>query len=195
MPRRKSGGRNSPAPPSFLSDRKKEGGFGGNSFPPFFLFADRITRFAGALAMACFAAVIALMLFEVVARYGFRSPTLWSTETVAMLNGAGFLFGAGLALRQGAHVGIDVFARHLPPRLRATILGLFLLLALLPLLLWLAQVAGARALVAFTSGEVDDVSPWRRPVWPFHAMMAAGLLCFALSVAAGAVRTLSRPHG
>jgi TRAP-type C4-dicarboxylate transport system permease small subunit len=154
--------------------------------------ADALTRGAGALGTLCFGALIALMLFEVVARYAFAAPTIWTTETVAMLNGAGFLFAAGLALREGAHVGIDVFARRLPPRLRAAILATFLLLVFAPLLLWLFDVAQARAVTAFATGEVDDVSPWRRPVWPFHAAMAAGLFCFAVSVAAEGARQAGR---
>jgi TRAP-type C4-dicarboxylate transport system permease small subunit len=154
--------------------------------------ADALTRGAGAFATLCFGALIALMLFEVAARYVFAAPTIWTTETVAMLNGAGFLFAAGLALREGAHVGIDVLARRLPARLRAAVLAAFLLLVFAPLLLWLLDVAQARALSAFASGEVDDVSPWRRPVWPFHAAMAAGLFCFAVSVAAEGLRQAGR---
>jgi hypothetical protein len=68
----------------------------------------------------------------------------------------------------------------------------FLLAVFAPLLLWLLDVAQARALTAFATAEVDDVSPWRRPVWPFHAAMAAGLFCFAVSVAAEGLRQAGR---
>lgn len=154
--------------------------------------ADGLTRAAGALGTLCFGAVIVVMLFEVVARYVFAAPHIWTTETVAMLNGVGFLFAAGLALREGAHVGIDVAARRLPARLRGAILAAFLLLVFAPLLLWLLDVAATRTLTALATGEVDDVSPWRRPVWPFHAALAAGLFCFAVSVAAEGLRQAGR---
>jgi len=159
---------------------------------------DRTTGAAGVAGALCFGALLVVMLYEVASRYVFNAPTIWSTETAALLNGAGFLFAAGLALRQGAHVGIDVLAARMPPRLRHSILALFLLAAFLPLLLWVSDAAASRAWSAFQSGEVDDVSPWRRPIWPKHAALAAGLLCFAVAVLAEGLRAVARairPHG
>jgi TRAP-type C4-dicarboxylate transport system permease small subunit len=159
---------------------------------------DRVTGAAGAAGALCFGALLLVMLFEVVSRYVFNAPTIWSTETAALLNGAGFLLAAGLALRQGSHVGIDVLAARMPTPLRDAILALFLLAVFLPLLLWVFDAAAARAWSAFLSGEVDDVSPWRRPIWPKHAALAAGLFCFAVSVLAEGLRAASRvmrPHG
>lgn len=153
---------------------------------------DRFTGAAGAAGALCFGALLVVMLFEVASRYAFNAPTIWSTETAALLNGAGFLFAAGLALRQGSHVGIDVLAARMPQRLRDAILALFLLCVFLPLLAWVFEVAAARAWSAWLSGEVDDVSPWRRPIWPKHAALAAGLLCFAVSVLAEGLRTAMR---
>ncbi|MCS6932094.1 MAG: TRAP transporter small permease [Acetobacteraceae bacterium] len=153
---------------------------------------DRATGAAGAAGALCFAALLLVMLFEVASRYLLGRPTIWSTETAALLNGAGFLLAAGLALRQGAHVGIDVLAARLPQRLRDGVLALFLLAVFLPLLLWVLEAAAARAWSAFLTGEVDDVSPWRRPIWPKHAALAAGLFCFAVSVLAEGVRAGAR---
>lgn len=153
---------------------------------------DRFTGAAGAAGALCFGALLCVMLFEVASRYAFNAPTIWSIETAALLNGAGFLLAAGLALRQGSHVGIDVLAARMPRRLRDAILAAFLLAVFLPLLLWVFDTAASRAWSAWLSGEVDDVSPWRRPIWPKHAALAAGLFCFAVSVLAEGLRVASR---
>lgn len=153
---------------------------------------DRITTAAGAAGALCFAALLMVMLFEVASRYALGRPTIWSTETAALLNTTGFLLAAGLALRQGAHVGIDVLAARLPPRLRDAILSLFLLAVFLPLLAWLFDAAAARAWSAWQAGEVDDVSPWRRPIWTKHAALALGVACFAVSVLAEGLRAAAR---
>jgi len=156
---------------------------------------DRVTGAAGAAGALCFGALLLVMLFEVASRYAFNAPTIWSTETAALLNGAGFLLAAGLALRQGSHVGIDVLAARMPRRLRDAILALFLLALFLPLLASVFEAAASRAWSAWLSGEVDDVSPWRRPIWPKHAALAGGLLCFAVAVLAEGLRAARRVIG
>jgi TRAP-type C4-dicarboxylate transport system permease small subunit len=153
---------------------------------------DRVTGAAGAVGALCFGALLLVMLFEVASRYAFNAPTIWSTETAALLNGAGFLFAAGLALRQGSHVGIDVVAARMPRPLRDAILAAFLLVVFLPLLVWVFDAAASRAWSAWMTGEVDDVSPWRRPIWPKHAALAAGLFCFAVAVLAEGLRVAGR---
>ncbi len=76
--------------------------------------------------------------------------------------------------------------------MRDAILSLFLLAVFLPLLVWLFDAAAARAWSAWQAGEVDDVSPWRRPIWTKHAALALGVACFAVSVLAEGLRAAAR---
>jgi TRAP-type C4-dicarboxylate transport system permease small subunit len=143
-----------------------------------------------AVAMLAAAALTVVMLAEVACRYLLGFPLIWSTETVGMLTGVLFLFAAGPALADNAHVAVDPLAKRLPPRLREAILAAVLLLGLLPVLLWLAQVGADRTWSAWQRGEVDDVSPWRRPTWPFLAVITLGLLAFAASVLRQGIRLI-----
>ncbi len=44
-----------------------------------------------------------------VARYFFRSPTVWVFESSTMANGSAFMLGCAYALYKGAHVRTDIF--------------------------------------------------------------------------------------
>lgn len=64
------------------------------------------------------AAVFLIIFTNVVMRYGFGTSLAWGEETARFLMIAGAYFGAGLALREGRLVAIEVFQDRLPPVLR-----------------------------------------------------------------------------
>jgi TRAP-type mannitol/chloroaromatic compound transport system permease small subunit len=157
--------------------------------------ADALSRAAGVVAVAAAVALIGAMLWEVGARYLFRAPTIWAADLAAWLNGAVFLLGAGWALLADAHVRIDFLASRLPPRVRAAVEAAFMALVMLPVAGLLAHTAFWRTLRAVERGEVELVSSWRPPLWPFYAVAAAGLAVFALQVLAQAVRAAAEAAG
>jgi len=152
---------------------------------------DRLQRFAFALSLACAAALIALMLYEVFKRYVLGAPSIWSFEVVAILNGAVFVLAAGYALMTGGHVAVDAFVRFLPKRAHRITLGIFYIAIFAPLLLLVVDAGLVRTLAAFARMEVDDVSPWRHVVWPHYALLTAGFACFALAAVAHGIRLLA----
>lgn len=67
-----------------------------------------------ALVAALLAAVFAIVFVNVVGRYGFGSSFAWVEEGARHLMILGTFCGAGLALRQGRLVAIDVLVSQLP---------------------------------------------------------------------------------
>src|SRR5205809_2167101 len=47
--------------------------------------------------------------YEVIARYFFHAPTIWSFDVTYMLYGTIFMLGAAYALHKGAHIRTDFF--------------------------------------------------------------------------------------
>lgn len=133
-----------------------------------------------ALASAAVLLLTLVMLAEVVARYGFGRPTLWSGEVVGLLNLVLFLCAAGPALLADRHARVDFLARRVPRLARAV--QRLALLTLAVVLAALAVQAVAQGWDAYQGGLVDDVSPWRRPIWPTYALAALGLGGFTLGV-------------
>ena len=76
--------------------------------------ADRIARWTGIVIIVLVGAVTGLVFVSVVLRYGFATGIVWGEEAARyMMIWMGFL-GASLALRKGAHVGIDMLRAAMP---------------------------------------------------------------------------------
>ncbi len=149
---------------------------------------DRVSDAALSASTMLALAMFADMLGEVLARYVFGHPMIWSHEMTGMLNGCMFLAAAAPALRAGSHVTVDALAGRLPPRLRHAVLAIALGLLFLPVIALVEWTVIVRAWRAFATQEVDEVSPWRHVVWPYYAGLALALLPFVLQVAAEALR-------
>ena len=140
------------------------------------------------LAMAQTVALIAVMLLEVVLRYGFNAPTLWANDITYMTNGTLFLFGSAWTLRKNAHVRIDFLSTRLPARAQHAINLLFYVLLFLPLLWYVGGSMVHKAHRAWTKGELETMSAWEPLLWPFYAGIALGLLGLAAQVIAESIR-------
>ena len=156
-----------------------------------FATVDTISVVLGYVAQAMVLILIGSMLYEVVARYVFGAPTLWAFDIAYMSTGALFILGAAQALREDAHVRIDFLSTKLPPRVRHTIEGIIFLLVLTPIFAMLTYVAGQRTLRAWTTGEVEHVSPWAPVMWPFYSALAIGLAALTLQLAIEGMRAFT----
>ena len=58
--------------------------------------------------------LIAVMIYEVVARRVFNAPTIWAIDITYMTNGTLFLIGGAYTLQKNAHVRIDFLSSRLP---------------------------------------------------------------------------------
>jgi len=141
-------------------------------------FSKALSRVAEAVTLI----LVVSMIYEVAARYVFSAPTIWAFDISYMCTGTLFVLGAAYALREDAHVRIDFLARKLPERLRQIIEGTVFVLLLTPIYGGLSWFAIKRAWRAFSTMEVEMVSPWAPLMWPFYSLLAVGLLAFTLQI-------------
>lgn len=149
---------------------------------------DAVGRGLALVAMVQIVALIVVMLFEVVARYGFNSPTLWANDITYMSNGTLFLLGAAWTLRRNQHVRIDFLSTRLPVRVQHLVNLLFYLLLFLPLVGLIGEAALVKAVKAWRQGELEQMSAWEPRIWPFLAGIAIGVLSLGLQCLVEAVR-------
>ena len=83
-------------------------------------------------------ALLVLLVFVPAVTRTFNRPIIWSIEIAQLLFAWLAFLGANQAMRAGAHIGVDVLTRHLPPRLRKAValFNLGLIAAFLAALLW-----------------------------------------------------------
>lgn len=79
---------------------------------------DRASDLLGTLAAWMFFAVGAMITYEVVARYVFRSPTIWAEEMSRFFQIWATYLAAGYVLRHRELITIEVLTIHLAPPMR-----------------------------------------------------------------------------
>jgi TRAP-type mannitol/chloroaromatic compound transport system permease small subunit len=149
---------------------------------------DRVGWALAVVAMAEVVVIVAVQLYEVIARYVFNAPTLWGSDIAYMTNGTLFLLGAAYTLRMGAHIRIDFLAIRLPVRIQHAINLLFYVAVFLPLLWFVGSASAVKAWQAYLKGELESMSAWEPLVWPFYTGMTIGLVGLGLQVVAESLR-------
>jgi len=142
-----------------------------------------ITRWSGWLAAAIAAPLMLAMVWEVISRYVFNSPTFWAYELGYMLMGAGLMLGIAYAMQTRSHIRVDFLYGALSPRSQAAV-DLVGFLFLLPMVLWMIWGLWDYLVYAYVNNEVSGESAWNPVVWPFRTTFVAGFVLFALQILA-----------
>jgi TRAP-type mannitol/chloroaromatic compound transport system permease small subunit len=120
--------------------------------------------------------LVAVVAWEVVARYAFDAPTIWSFDLTYMLYGTIFMLGAAYALHKGAHIRTDFFFEKWSIRTRGVIDTVAYVVFFFPSLAVFLYVSGGEGWYAFEIGETSEQTPWRPILWPFKAVVPATCL-------------------
>ena len=141
---------------------------------------DRFTDRTGTLVSWLSVPLVAAVAYEVVARYMFNAPTIWSFDTTYMLYGTLFMLGAAYALHKGAHIRTDFFWDQFSTRRKGVIDSISYVLFFFPGFAVLLVLSFHEALYSWSIGETSDQSAWRPIMWPFKAVVP--LACLLLLI-------------
>lgn len=148
--------------------------------PKWILFIERISGLSGVIIAWLVLPLIIATVYEVFARYVLNAPTIWSYELGYMAMGAHFIIGAAYALREKAHIRIDVLYSQFPTRTRAMLDVLGYLLLFFPVIIWLQFGLWEYWVEAYQSGEGSGQSAWNPPIWPFRLCFFTGFFLLLL---------------
>jgi TRAP-type mannitol/chloroaromatic compound transport system permease small subunit len=139
---------------------------------------DRFAELCGVAVAWLMVPLIFAVVYEVVARYAFSAPTLWSFDVTYMLYGALFMLGAAYTLRVGAHIRTDFFWERWSARTRGVIDTVAYVVFFFPGIALFFWVGWDEAWYAYGIGETSEQTPWRPLLWPLKACvpLAAALL-------------------
>src|SRR5699024_6072345 len=123
--------------------------------------------------------MVAALVYEVISRYFFDSPTIWAYDITYMLYGSIFMLGAAYALAKDAHVRADIIYGYLPMRWQGAIDALFYLCLYFPTMAIFTYLTYKYALDSWKMGETIPTSPWMPIIYPYKTVMpVAGALLF-----------------
>lgn len=139
-----------------------------------------LTKLAGVFAGALVLATGFMIVYEIIARGVFNSPTEWVTEiSTYCIIIAGFL-GMGVAYAGKKHIQVDIFIMHLSPKVRCWIELVTCVLALYYSYVFVVEGWGMTML----SIEFDNRAPTTlsTPLWIPQISMPAGLAILGLQI-------------
>ena len=141
---------------------------------------DRFTDTTGTWVAWLNMPLVLVVAYEVVARYFFDAPTIWSFDLTYMLYAAIFMLGAAYALHKGAHIRTDFFFERWSVRTKGIIDSIAYLVFFFPSLIVFLIVSWNEGWYAFQIGETSEQTPWRPILWPFK--MVIPLTCLLLLI-------------
>jgi len=124
--------------------------------------------------------LVLVVAYEVIARYAFSAPTIWSFDLTYMFYGTIFMLGAAYALHKGAHIRTDFFFEKWSIRTRGVIDSVAYLAFFFPALIVFFVVTSGEGWYAFQIGEVSEQTPWRPILWPYKWVIP--LTCLLLLI-------------
>jgi TRAP-type C4-dicarboxylate transport system permease small subunit len=134
---------------------------------------------AGVLAAACLVGIVTLVLAQIVGRwFGVLVPA--AEDFAGYLLAALTFLALAHALREGAHIRVELVSARLPRPARFVVECVVLLVAL-AFALWAAWHAGEMVYESWAFGEVSS-GQVAVPLWLPQLPMAVGIAVFALAL-------------
>lgn len=148
---------------------------------------DRINSTLGKLVSFLIWIGIAIIVWEVVARYVFNAPSVWAQGYTQRLFAAYFILVGAFTLIQGGHVRVDLLLNTRSPRWNA----FTDLLNVTVLVIWGAALTYEAWLYfqeAWQFGDRDD-SALGHPMWPVNLALLMGVTMITVQGVAEIIRS------
>jgi len=134
------------------------------------LFLDSIAEWTCKIIKWGLAILMLLIVFEVVSRYAFNSPTIWGQDVQTQVFGICTLSGMAYTLLKKGHVTVDIFLVKMPLRRR-------MFFELFGYVVWLFPMVCSQVYSWY--GQMNrswkylekSTSPWMPPVYPFKTII------------------------
>ena len=152
---------------------------------------DAINETVGSLASWLIIAMVIVILWEVIARYVFNSPTTWAFGSMRLIGGAIIVIGWAYAQLHNSHIRVDVFYTHFSARKKALVDILGSILFFFPLigaLTWLVILNTVEKFLL--TGQILKFSFWISPSSVYGVVIMLGLCLTCLQFTAQLARDI-----
>lgn len=133
---------------------------------------DRIVKWIGTAAAYVSLLIMFLMVFEVISRRIFHSPTIWDYETVTFLFGGMIMLTLPYGLQLGVNVRVDVLYNKFSNRVKA-IADIATFVVFFGLFMAVFTWAGYRYAIRSVTSLERSWSSWAPLLWPVKVTIPA----------------------
>ena len=147
---------------------------------PLLRFIEQLNRLGSLVSQCCLVLLLVLVFHEVIARYLFNSPTLYSVELSEYLLILLAFIAAGWVMQEDRHVRMHSFVHLLPERMQHFLACLTsgIVFLFCGVLIWY----GFKAAYIAWRGEYHSSSLLNMPMWIPYLIIPLGSLLLALQV-------------
>ncbi len=158
-------------------------------------FIDKLSEYSCKTFAWLIVVLVGALFYEVVARYVFNRPTMWSYDITYMLYGALFIMASAYALALDRHVRIDVFYRLFSPRWKGIVDAALYIVIFFPVVGILLMKGVDYAAHSWAIREVSSAGAWRPPLYPLKSLFPVAMFFLLLQGLAQFVRSLQLAKG
>lgn len=143
-------------------------------------FLNVIDRITGKTLWAMYLLIpmSAILIYEIIIRTAYHTPTIWSFETSAFIFGAFFILAMAYTLKSGGHVSVDIVTAKMSGKARK-----YLALMASGVILFVAAVVVARGIphaISATITREGSASYWNPVLFPIRWVMVLGYILLLL---------------
>jgi TRAP-type mannitol/chloroaromatic compound transport system permease small subunit len=156
---------------------------------------EKLSEWTGKAGSWLCAALMISIAYEVVMRYGFRAPTLWSFDISYMLGGSLFVLGLAWVLRDDGNVRVDIISSRFSPKTQLWINLLFTAILFFPMTAYLFYTSMLQTIRSWRILEKASYTVWYPPLYPMRTLVSIALLLWLIQGVAGFYRNLKKLSG
>lgn len=149
---------------------------------------DSLGKWSGQVIAPLALIYMAIIIYEIAARYAFNSPTRWAHETTTFIFGAQFMLGGAYCFWRGSMVNVEIFHDRLPIKARA-ILDLFLFIVPLVICCLMIWKGGSFFWVSLQQLERTQ-TVFKPPLYPLRGIIPLAALLLLIQVVGKFIRDL-----
>jgi TRAP-type mannitol/chloroaromatic compound transport system permease small subunit len=149
-----------------------------------------LNRWLAVLASLLVFIMVAVISYEVVARYFFDAPTVWALELSTLLLGPYFMLAGPYLLHTAGHVNVDIVYGKLSARAAAIVdTGIYPIIGLIACVLIYQSIPVA--MNSIESGETS-FSSWNPVIWPAKTLIPVAFALLLLQAVAETFQAILR---
>ena len=137
---------------------------------------DKFSKIIGNIVSWITIPLILGMVYEVLARKLFLSPTIWAYDMSRFLYGALFMLGAGYALSKGVHIRADFLYRNFKVKTQGRVDFWLYLLFYFPGLIVFCYMTVGFVQESIMRSEKGMDTTWMPYMWPIKTCLLIGII-------------------
>ncbi len=149
---------------------------------------DKVGKWSGEIIAPLALLYMAILMFEIVARYFFNAPTKWAHEMSTFIFGAQFMLGGAYCFWRGSMVNVEIFRERMSLRAGAILDAVIFLipLGIIILMIWL----GGEFFLKSLSKLEHTNTEFGPPLYPLRGIIPLAAFLLLTQVVAKFVRDL-----